>query len=286
MAKRLVMALALAAVVAMGAAAAQGSFPKQSKGAATALKATIGKEFSSGYVFVDGQYIPPPYKVSRSGTVIKINGIQVSGEIVPWSDFVMTQEGATATKKESAPVAAGEPAAEPEPEPEVEEDDDDDDMSSLDDLFDDEPSEKKTKKPAKKRKTYRPKPAAPKTTVVYSFDGEFKPNDKTRAYVKKINDARTEVDRKLRSGSTMLFGAKYGGQGRLELTSAPAKTFLAKLPELLKNADSFQEFQLACRQSGFSYLTPVMMADLYRNRLQYQQLIERGKQEAKKNPWD
>lgn len=269
---------------------ARSSFAKP-PAASSVLKMTQTKDdFKSGYVFVDGKYIPPPYKVARSGTVIKINGLQVSNEIVPWSDFVMTQEGATATKKEIAPAAGGEtPAAEPEPEPEPEvEEDDDDDLSSLDDLFDDEPSEKKAKKPAKKKKTYKPRPkvATPKTTIVYSFSGEFKPNEKTSQYVKKINAERTEVEKKLRSGSVLLFGAKYGSMGRLELTPIPAKAFLSRLPELLKSAGSFQEFQSACRQSGFSYLTPVMMADLYRNRLQYQQLIERNKQEAQKSPWD
>lgn len=274
----------------------RSSFPRQAKGAATALKATQGKEFSSGYVFVDGQYVPPPYKVMRNGTVLCVNGIQVSYEIVPWSEFVQTQEGATATKKEipqgDASAAPAESlASEPEIEAEEEEEDDDDSMSSLDDLFDDEPSVKKDKKKssAKKKKKFKPKPKGPKppkTVVVYSFEGEFKPNDETKRLVGRINDSRLDLDKKLRNGSAIFFGAKYGNMGRLELTSGPAKSMIERLPELLKSCDTLSSFEASCRQAGLTYFTHAMMVDLFRNRLQYQQLIERRKQDAKRNPWD
>jgi hypothetical protein len=51
------------------------TFEKPSIDALKALKATVGKPFSAGYVFVDGHYINPPYTVQRYGTVIRINGI-------------------------------------------------------------------------------------------------------------------------------------------------------------------------------------------------------------------
>ena len=143
-----------------------------------ALKATVGKPFSAGYVFVDGHYLNPPYTVQRYGTVIRINGVQVTGEIVPWSEFVMTQSGAKATKSESTP--ASEPASEPVAGPEApaeEPEEIGDDESSLDDLFADEPVEKKKKPLAKKRPVRRPKPQQPVVTPNYSFEGEFKHKD-------------------------------------------------------------------------------------------------------------
>lgn len=266
----------------------KSSFPRPAAGSSKALKATVGKEFSAGYVFVDGKYLPPPYQVNRVGSVIRINGVQVTFEVVPWSEFVQTQEGVTVTKKEIMP-AEGATTAEPEPEaePEVEEEEEDDDMSSLDDLFDDEPSEKKkAKKPAKKKKAYKPKPAGPRTVVTYSFEGEFKPNAKSKLLVDKVNQTRLDIDRKLRNGGAMFFGARYGNMGRLELTPAPAKAMMEKLPDIMKGSSTQAVFEAACRQAGYSYFTQAMLSDLFKSRLQYQQLIERRKQDSNKNPWD
>ena len=44
------------------------------------LKATVGKPFTAGLVFVNGKFIPPPYKVERYGTALRINGQQVTGQ--------------------------------------------------------------------------------------------------------------------------------------------------------------------------------------------------------------
>ena len=154
-------ALSIAAVAAPAGAAAPAapaftsSFQKPPSASLKALRATVGKPFKEGYVFIDGRYLPPPYKVERWGTVLRINGVQVTSEIVPWDEFVKTQTGVTATKSESPlsdDIGAAEPEPEPEPEPEEEIDDDD---SSLDDLFDDDPAPKK-KKPAKRPCSTRP----------------------------------------------------------------------------------------------------------------------------------
>ena len=88
------MAMALLALSLFGAPAKmlapqiKNTFPKPSAAAVQALKVTVGKPFSAGYVFIDGKYLPPPYKVERYGTVIRINGCQVTREIVPWNEFV------------------------------------------------------------------------------------------------------------------------------------------------------------------------------------------------------
>lgn len=255
------------------------SFAKPPAPALKALKATIGKPFKAGFVFVDGKYLPPPYTVERYGTVLRINGVQVTSEVIAWDEFVKTQSGVTVSKSESAP-AADEPAA-PEPEPEEVEEDDDTE-SSLDDLFDDDPAPKKPKKTAKRRPAARPKPKKPTVTVSYSFDGNFEPNDKTKAYVEKINAARTRIDKHLRSGGYYCFGSRYTP---VSGDAGAARHLMEKLPEVMRDSTTPESFSSALFSSGFSYLPQALMADIYRHRYEYPRLLQRRKTMEEDRKW-
>lgn len=256
------------------------TFDKPAIDALKALKATVGKPFSAGYVFVDGRYINPPYVVQRYGTVIRVNGIQVTDEIVPWSEFVMTQSGAKATKSESAPAAEPAPAPEPE-EPAEEPEEIGEEESSLDDLFADEPVEKK-KKPVKKRVVRRPKPQQPVVTTSYSFEGEFAHNAKTLAYLKRINAERTKVDMNLRKGGYYFFGSRYKAVFGNATTS---KYVISKLPPIMKSQSDADSFANAMRSAGLSYLPVALMEDLFRNRIGYIMLERRLKVDRDANQW-
>ena len=61
--------------------------PKES----AALGVTKGKPISSGFVFVNGKHLKPPYVVERWGTGIRINRTQVTGPLVSWEEFLKTQ---------------------------------------------------------------------------------------------------------------------------------------------------------------------------------------------------
>lgn len=271
------------AATAAAAPAFTSSFTKPAPAALKALRATVGKPFDSGYVFVDGRYLPPPYTVERFGTVLRINGVQISSEIVPWSEFVKTQAGAVATKSE-APVE--EPAAaEPEPEPEPEEEEEvDDSESSLDDLFDDDPAPKPKKPVVKKRKpAARPKPKKPAVTVSYSFDGEFTPNEKTKVYLEKINAARTRIDKHLRAGGYYCFGSRYAA---VSGDAGAAKHLMEKLPEVMRDNSASARFAAAVQSAGFVYLPQALVADLYRNRFVYPELLSRRKKQQEDAKWE
>ena len=54
-------------------APAKRGFEQVPRQALVELKATIGKPFTAGLVFIDGKFIPPPYKVERYGTAFRIN---------------------------------------------------------------------------------------------------------------------------------------------------------------------------------------------------------------------
>ncbi|MBQ8126646.1 MAG: hypothetical protein IJ173_12365 [Kiritimatiellae bacterium] len=285
----LVTALVLPLVAAPAAVTVRNTFKRQPAEAATALKRTVGKPISTGYVFIDGKYIPPPYKVERNGLVLRVNGLQVSNPVVPWEEFVKTQEGVTVSKTTVGGGTDGAAEAVPEPEPEPEEDDlddwdDDDGASSLDDLFDDDPKPKAAKKKPAKRRAAKPRVKKPTVQVSYSFDGAFTPNEKTQAFVAKINAERTRVDAKLRAGGFYFFGSAYPAGVSGDKTIA--RKMMAKLPEAMKTSESAEALAAAARQAGLVYLTPAIVNDLFKNRIDYLQLIQRRKTDEKEaNPW-
>ena len=84
----IVIAFALPLFAQANSKSAFATVPKQ---ALVELKATVGKPFSAGLVFINGKFLDPPYKVERYGTALRINGIQVTNEIVPWTEFPKTQ---------------------------------------------------------------------------------------------------------------------------------------------------------------------------------------------------
>ena len=277
-------ALSLAAAPAAKAPAQQikNNFKKPPAASLKALKATVGKPFDAGWVFIDGQFVEPPYKVERYGTVIRVNGFQISNEVVPWEEFIKTQDGVVATKTTEAPSDAA-PAPAPEPEPEIEEEDDDDDAaSSLDDLFDDEPSSKPKKK-KKKASPYKPRPKKPTTTVTYSFDGEFVPNEKSKALLGRLNTYRDKIDAKLRAGGIICASARYS---HVVVDGGPvADQAMEKLPGIMKASKSADDLTIAVRNAGFVFFSSPLCADLYKNRFGYLRLAERNKAIKEKNQW-
>ena len=259
--------------MALAASVAWAEFQPNPKGAVKALKVTKGKPFRTGLVFIDGKYIPPPYTVERYGLVLRVNKIQATGPVIPWEEFVKTQAGVKVTKTTSGgePAAEGDASAEaePEPEPEIELLSDDDDP--LADLFDDEPSAKKS---SPKRKAYKPKPRKPVVTTTYTLEGEFVPNDTTKALLAKINQARTDVDAKLRQGGFVCFGSDYT---RVTGDERTAKMLLMKLPDIMKTCKSAAELRSAVRSNGFTFMPDALCRDLYLNKVDYIKLLERQK---------
>lgn len=261
----------LKALVVMAAALAcsfaWAAFQPNPKGAVKALKVTKGKQFKSGVVFIEGKYIPPPYTIERYGLVLRVNKIQATGPVIPWEEFVKTQEGVSVSKTTTGGDAEQPAAPEPEPEPELVSDDDD----PLADLFDDEPS---AKKPAAKRKVYKPRPRKPVVTTTYTLEGEFVPNETTKALVAKINQSRTDVDALLRQGGFVCFGSDYT---RVTGDAGTTKMLLMKLPEMMKTCKSASELRQAVRSGGFTFMPDELCRDLYQNRVDYIRLLERQK---------
>ena len=129
----------LLAAMLMGAMVLEAAPRKVPTAALKALKSSKNKKaIRTGMVFMDGKFIPAPYTVERYGTALRINGVQVTGPMIAWDEFLKTQEGAkvvTNTTEIPGEAAGAEPE---EPEETYEEDDDDEDpLAALFDVFKD-----------------------------------------------------------------------------------------------------------------------------------------------------
>jgi len=298
--------LSFSAVAAPEPAAKRAAFAKVPKQALVELKATVGKPFSSGLVFVNGKFIDPPYKVERYGTALRINGIQVTNEIIPWTEFLKTQPGVRVEKVETPPsvdstVAEPTPVAvvsEPEQEtaPVVEEpestDSSIDDIDDIDDLFDDDPKPKKKVVKTTAGKTVAEKPVVktlPKTEPAPKpvaskvvFDGEFKHNPTTKKFLERINKNREVVETTLRKGGSCFFGTRYKP---VSLDRFPTEMFLSSIPDVMKSNTAFNQFSSAARAKGITFFSELVMRDLFRNRLDYIRLQARAKAIKEEGKW-
>ncbi|MGN0832274.1 MAG: hypothetical protein ACI4RD_01330 [Kiritimatiellia bacterium] len=279
-----VRALLFAAVIlAAGGAFAFSAVPKAS---GKALGVTRGKSFSSGLVFVNGKYLEPPYVVERWGTGIRINGTPVSGQIVDWNSFLRTQQGVKVVRSAEEPTPPPDAAA-VAPAPEPAESANDDEAISLDDLFDDDPKPAKSGSSGRSGLSSVRKPvvsvARPRPTVEYALEGEFVPNEASKALLAKVNDARTEIDRILRAGGFVFFGDSYS---RVVGDSRTLMKMLEVLPGLLQNSASLEAFRAGVRSASLIYLSEPICEDLYRNRLDYRKLRARQRRLEQSRQWD
>ena len=247
--------------------------PKES---AKALGVTRGKPFVAGAVFINGKFIDPPYMVERWGTGIRINQTLVTGQIVDWSEFLKTQDGVKVEKKtiepEAAPVAVESVASSVR-----------NSVDALDELFDDDPKPTASNPMCSTPAPAVTRPAAPRTEVSYSVDGAFVSNEASRGLLKRVNDARTEIDRFLRTGGFICFGNNYS---RVTGDKRTLAKMLAALPGLLQKSATVEEFNAGVRSAGLVYLNEVLCEDLFRNRADYPKLKKRCERILAAEKWD
>ena len=265
-------------------AAAPDGFPPVPKAALAELKRAVGGSVSKGVVFVNGRYLEPPYKVERSGNAISINSVQVTGPIVEWNEFLRQQQGYRVETVPYPPVrkmVEEEVPFEIEEEVEVEVSDDD-----VDDLFGDEEKKpdaakknvRKIRKKVKrtemrKQMVEKEVPSDRPPRKVVRFDGEFRHNFKVRALLAKIDNERALIEKRLREGWILCFGAKYP---RAEGDAASARQVLVQLWRVEKESSTLDGFVSAAQSSGLGFLPLGVLNDLFRNRLDYPRLKSRA----------
>ncbi len=276
-------------------------FDKVNPQALKYLKGEQGKPIKTGVVIVNGRYLPPPYKVARYGNVIRINDVQVTGQVVSWNTFLATQDPSRVKKTVSAPAGAPPPPAaggaggsDAEPSADIFDDDLSFSMPSmsswmtlstgdtLDDLFgdDDEEMPSKPTRPGSftRKPAAPPKPPAPKVT--YTLVGEFERNAKAEALVRKVSEYRTKIDKHLRGGGLCIFAVKSSPK---LLDQRQAQEFVNVIPEILRDARSGADFIARLRAKRIHYIEPSTGDFFIANRadyLQYQALREEFRRDA------
>ena len=237
--------IGLVGVLVLAAGAAAPQFEEVPAGANKALKAVKGKPIRTGMVFVNGHYVKPPYVLMRSGTALFVNySTQITGQVVPWKAFLATQGGASAQK----PAAPAQPRT----------------AQNVDDLFADAPPP-----PSK-----TPAPAA----ADVAEDVDFTPNEQSQRLLKRINDRRSFLDRRLREGYVIFFGSRYA-----PVSVAPrlARDLLATLPEAIRDSYDGADLYGRMRGRGITYMTREICDELVENRADYSQIVERRKEMEK-----
>ena len=122
---------------------------------------------------------------------------------------------------------------------------------------------------------YFPGASTPATTVAES---SFTPNEQTRRMLKRINDRRSYLDRKLREGNVIFFGVRYP---TVSVEPRLVRSLLAVLPEAMREANDGAQLFAVLRSKGVNYLNREICDELVENRQDYLQIIEHRKEMEK-----
>ena len=169
--------------------------------------------------------------------------------------------------------------------------DEDDGITSLDDLFDDDPKPKlKPPKSVAVAAAPDPAPAAapaatppPPPPSVGTFEGPFVKNDAVKALLAKVNAQRTEIDRHLRTGGFICFGDRYS---RVVGDSRTAVKLLESLPEIQMRSGSATALVTSVRAAKLDYLNELLCDELFRNRIDYRALQEHREKLRNDHEWE
>ncbi|MDD4101062.1 MAG: hypothetical protein PHU80_00325 [Kiritimatiellae bacterium] len=225
--------------------------PDVTEQALAELGVAYGTPQISGFVFIEGRYIPPPYTVTRRGNGIFINRIQVE-QPVPWTngtpDSALAGDGVRKTVDADGDFEEVSPTVEPVKQ-----------ANDIDELFNDIGT------PAA-----RPEVEQPESMAVRGPE-----------QIKLAKEAMLEGLERLRKGYEVALGRGeiffFGSQKRVNGNYGSARTMMGVLPKALRQAQSPQELHHSLRQGGVFFIDIGICGELYRNRTTFPLLEERLK---------
>jgi len=270
-------------------AGAVPAFPEVNEDAIAEMGITVGTPQLTGFVFIEGRYLPPPYTVTRKGNVLFINRIPFE-KPVAWSYFDAApnapaakkavdadgdfQEVSAKPEKSAAAEAPAQPAASEKPKA----------VKSIDDLFsdDDKKPEAKTETkpaeaPAAAEKSEAPgeDAAAPKAVAASVSASQRTPEDIKRLKDElkaKLDAMRKNYEEALGRGDFFFFSAH---QNRLNGNYGTARALMQVLPGALRQSQSPQELLQLLNQGNVYFVDMGICAALFQNKNTFPQLQER-----------
>ena len=147
----------LLSLIHLGAVQAiHAAFPEVPQEAKEELGSTSGRPVMSGFVFINGRYLPPPYTVARVGNGIFINRLQVQ-QPVPWSRFQPQAEEDKAVDSDGDFESVEETPPADKPVKRERKGDSAGNADALDDLFEDVEADSQKDTPSDAQETPRKK---------------------------------------------------------------------------------------------------------------------------------
>lgn len=227
------------------------------------LGSTYGKGQMSGFVFIDGKYLPPPYTVTRIGNGIFINRIQVE-QPVAWSRFVPQEPPKEDADSDFQEEPAEAPAPEAAPVKQSPEDE-------LDELFgEEEAATPPQKTDAQKGEAEKEDPNQSDEIVV---NGRTRTVAQEKEILKRhLDQMRERFETALARNEIFFFGRLHH---RINGNYGTARQVMEVLPYALRDAQSAEDLQQRLQQGGVYFLDDKVVRQVYRNRVSYPILLER-----------
>lgn len=250
-------------IAAVAVFAARAQLPEITETALAELGIAYGVPGMSGFVFVEGRYLAPPYTVTRRGNGIFVNRVQVEQPVV-WPRGVEPASAARAIDADGDFETVAPEAAQPAPAQPVAEDAQKKAVKSIDDLFADEEEPAAAPQPA----AARPAPAA-STQAVRSPEDHAR--DKAQV-IEGLDRIRAGYEQALSRGEIFFFGQRHN---RVNGTYGTARTLMGVLPKALRYAESPLDLQNRLKQGGVYFLDIGICGELFKNRNTFPLLEER-----------
>ncbi|MBO7166866.1 MAG: hypothetical protein J6V88_05000 [Kiritimatiellae bacterium] len=256
-------------LITLNFAVAKEAFEQTPAAAVVNLKITSPKKpVRSGYVFVNGEYIQPPYRVVRYGTVIKINGKQVTGQVVPWKRF--TNSAAAPSSTSSAPRRTE--SVKKTTKSAVTE------ISALDALFDDAPAVS-ISAPSSSNEPEETSSSTSSASEDSNEEGEFVKDARTKALLLRINNYRNTIHRHLMDGGVYFFGVEYS---QIYIPGNIAPGMLDVMVKAIKDSPDADSLHQLLRAKGYPFICKELCSDLLSNAVDTTKITERRRKDRSK----
>lgn len=249
----------------VAAFAARAQLPEVTEAALAELGIAYGAPGMSGFVFVEGRYLAPPYTVTRRGNGIFVNRVQVE-QPVAWPRGVEPASAARAVDADGDFETVAPEAAQPVPAQPVEDEAKEKAVKSIDDLFADEEAPVAAPPTAA---AARPAPAAAAQAVRPPEGGHTR--DKAPV-IEGLDRIRAGYEQALSRGEIFFFGQRHN---RVNGTYGTARTLMGVLPKALRYAESPLDLQNRLKQGGVYFLDIGICGELFKNRNTFPLLEER-----------